>query len=91
MKAGGKLCALLVLVFVVACAAASVKVRAICPDGEKACQVGENEYVCVPEDANCPEPVAAAGVRKPICPDGKKACQVGEDEYDCIDPEDECP
>ncbi|HEX6863091.1 MAG TPA: hypothetical protein VF414_09770 [Thermoanaerobaculia bacterium] len=90
MRAWAKVCALLVLVLAMAVAAegADKKGRGICPDDKKACQVGEDEYVCVDPDDKCPEP---NDLPRSLCPDGKKACQVDDDKYVCIDPDDNCP
>lgn len=95
MRAGAKLCALLVLALVtVAAGKNEEKKRPLCPEGQKACQIGENTYVCVDIDDNCPDPEDAARRAKKrgsICPDDLKACQVGEDEYVCVHPDAECP
>jgi hypothetical protein len=84
MRALGKVCVLLVLALAVAGAEGAEKKRGKCPDDKKICQIGEDEYVCVDLEDECPTP-------RKICPDGKKACQVGDDEYICIDPDDSCP
>ena len=91
MKAWAKVCTLMVLAFAMAAASGegAEKKRGICPDGKKACQVGENSYVCVDPDDECPDPDRKKG--RGICPDDKKACQVGENSYVCVDPDDECP
>jgi hypothetical protein len=91
MRAWAKVCALLLLVLAMAAAAtegAEKKGRGICPDGKKACQMGEDDYVCIDPNETCPEPLA---LPRSLCPDDKKACQVDEDEYVCIDPDDVCP
>ncbi len=96
MKTWVKLCVLVVLALVTVAAGkeGSEKKRPLCPDGQKACQIGENTYVCVDIDDNCPDPDDAARRAKKrgsICPDGLKACQTGEDEYVCVHPDAECP
>lgn len=90
MKAWARVCTLLVVVFVMAAVngeGAEKKRPGICPDGKKACQVGENSYVCVDPDDECPDPEKSRG----ICPDDKKTCQVGENTYTCVDLDDDCP
>lgn len=90
MKAWTKVCALLVLVLAMAAVTegGEKKGRGICPDGKKVCQIGENQYVCVDQDDECPKP---QDLPRSLCPDGKKACQVDDGHYICIKPDDECP
>lgn len=87
MRAWAKVCALLVLVLAMAIAAAGAE-RKKCPDGQRACQYGEDDYICIDRDRECPKPLS---LPRSLCPDDKKACQIGDDEYVCIDPDDTCP